>query len=209
MSNEIKFGEYSLLNSELFNNPECNDSSCKFIYPCSDKQTCSGFKIQLKPGHYLFEVYGAQGSQDNSYTSASHKGGLGGYARAEITIRKKIPLYLFIGSQGDWTDEGPSGKSFNGGGPGYNSGPGGGATDFRMFENEIRSRFLIAGGGGAQGLYHKIISGDNPYFDGGTERTPYTPRTDPPVGDVVVVNETKSPADELAIPLLLLKNLWN
>ncbi|EAY06263.1 hypothetical protein TVAG_034420 [Trichomonas vaginalis G3] len=156
MSVEINFGEYSLLNDELYDYTECNDSTCEFYYPCDDKEICSGFKLNLKPGHYFFEVYGAQGSQEDHDISESQGGGLGGYARAEITIRKKIPLYLFIGSQGDWTDEGPSGKSFNGGGPGYNSGPGGGATDFRMFENEIRSRFLIAGGGGAQGVYYNF-----------------------------------------------------
>lgn len=148
MSTEFKFGEYSLLNGELENNPDCNDHSCKFNYPCSDKETCSGFKIQLMPGYYMFEVYGAQGSELYHGT-----GGLGGYGRVQVNITENTTLFLYIGSQGDWVSSGSSKTSFNGGGPGYDSGPGGGATDFRMLEGNLSTRFLIAGGCGAQGLY--------------------------------------------------------
>ncbi|EAY09040.1 PE-PGRS protein, putative [Trichomonas vaginalis G3] len=150
MLHYFNFGEYSFLNSNFVDSDttKFNATSVTFYYPCSDKQNCSGFEIKLNPGHYLFEVFGAQGSQD----SESQKGGLGGYGRAEVTAPKTIPLYLFVGSQGKWTDSDASEASFNGGGKGYKSGPGGGATDFRMSENDLHTRFLIAGGGGAQGV---------------------------------------------------------
>ncbi|EAY09963.1 loricrin, putative [Trichomonas vaginalis G3] len=146
----FNFGEYSFLNSNIVDSDtsKFNQTSVTFYYPCSDKQNCSGFEIKLNPGHYLFEVFGAQGSQE----AESQKGGLGGYGRAEVTIPKTFPLYLVVGSQGKWTDSDASEASFNGGGQGYKSGPGGGATDFRISENDLRTRFLIAGGGGAQGI---------------------------------------------------------
>lgn len=146
----FNFGKCSLLNGEsVF--PECNDTSCKFKYPCSDKKTCSGYKIKLKPGQYIFEVFGSQGG---SVGSESGLGGFGGYSRAVITIPTFIPLYLYVGSRLDFNDcrddlDGICGPSFNGGGPGYLSGSGGGSTDFRMSENDTHTRFLIAGGGGA------------------------------------------------------------
>ncbi|EAY06290.1 PE-PGRS protein, putative [Trichomonas vaginalis G3] len=94
----------------------------------------------MNPGKYLFEVYGAQGSQ-----RTNDAGGKGGYA-------KITDIFLFIGSQGVWTSNSVfSQNSFNGGGRGYNNGPGGGATDFRLSENDLSSRFLIGGGGGAEG----------------------------------------------------------
>ncbi|EAY06243.1 hypothetical protein TVAG_034220 [Trichomonas vaginalis G3] len=153
MATHFNFGQYSIINNENVDdeNTQINSTSVTFRYPCTNKQNCSGFEIKLKVGHYLFEVFGAQGSQD----SGSQKGGLGGYGSAEITITKTIPLYLFIGSQGKWTDDGQSEASFNGGGCGFKLGPGGGGTDFRMSENDLGTRFLIAGGGGAQGGYFK------------------------------------------------------
>lgn len=176
MQHYFNFGEYSYLNSEFVDsdNTNYNSTSVTFRYPCTNSQNCSGFEIKLNPGKYLFEVFGARGSD---MSCAPLPSGYGGYGRAEVIIPNKIPIYLYVGSSGEWNSNGPSPPSFNGGGPGFNAGSGGGATDFRMSKNDTHTRFLIGGGGGGWGhigekcskKLHEIITYPYGYNYGGGE----------------------------------------
>lgn len=93
MSSYFYYGRYSFLNENGKKPPVCN-VNCTFPYPCDDKEQCSGIKLTMTPGRYLFEVYGGQGSQK------ANGGGKGGYAKSEVIIRKMADIFLFIGSQG-------------------------------------------------------------------------------------------------------------
>ncbi|MBQ8036819.1 MAG: hypothetical protein IJ268_07500, partial [Proteobacteria bacterium] len=102
--------------------------------------------IDLKPGKYLFEVWGAQGS--NAFAT----GGYGGYASGEFTIDNSNAgtWYVYVGGHSD-TDQG----GFNGGGGGNHTGgaavyrgSGGGGSDIRSRKDEVKSSVIVAGGGG-------------------------------------------------------------
>lgn len=129
---------------------------------------------------YKFEAWGAQGGasvNDGTVQGANtnYAGGLGGYTSGEIELNEGQNVYVYVGQR-------PSSKSggkadnpggWNGGGPGRwdrndndSAGAGGGATDFRIFDNNIvvtptiltwnnaiglRYRVMVAGGGPGNG----------------------------------------------------------
>ena len=118
--------------------------------------------IELLPGKYIFECYGASGGGGSGASAhASYDaGGLGGYTKAVMEITEKMTVYCYVGGAGKYGVSGnPYGGplgGWNGGGQGGNisSGSGGGSTDFRKTNgawnntNSLRSRFIVAGGGG-------------------------------------------------------------
>ena len=83
-------------------------------------------------------------------------GGRGAYASGTIRFNTSTKLFLFIGGKGEdqtgiaKSDFGKGG--YNGGGDGFRHiegcGGGGGATDFRINEDDFWHRILVAGGGG-------------------------------------------------------------
>lgn len=100
--------------------------------------------IDLKPGKYLYEVWGAQGS--NAFAA----GGLGGYASGQYTVDNAGTWYVYVGGHTD-TDQG----GWNGGGGGNHTGgaavyrgSGGGGSDIRSRKDDLQSRVIVAGGGG-------------------------------------------------------------
>ena len=112
--------------------------------------------IELSPGTYKLECYGASGGVgygkhiDNPY-------GNGGYISGVLTLSKSTILYVYVGQDG--VDYSSTTTKFNGGGAaypksGHNGGAGGGGTDFRLKSGEwnntesLKSRILVAGGGG-------------------------------------------------------------
>ena len=112
---------------------------------------CSPYKAIFEKGIYLIECFGASGTNLNNGLS------LGGYTSGIIKFSRQTTLYLYIGEQGKYN--GPS--SFNGGGKGNRySFSGGGATDIRIiggnFDNDegLRSRIMVASGGGGQSIYN-------------------------------------------------------
>lgn len=109
--------------------------------------------VQLQPGIYKLECWGAQGG-----TYSSYRGGAGGYSSGIINITEPTTLYINVGGQPSTnTSTGSSQGGFNGGGNGccrYYSGVytygqgGGGATDIRIGSNSLYARVIVAGGGG-------------------------------------------------------------
>ncbi len=120
-------------------------------------------------GVYKLEAWGAQGGSttgvDASYPG--NVGGKGGYVSGYINISKNENIYIYAGKQGgvvnfqgDATSKGYNGGGIGGYEPGCaggcikQGGGGGGATDFRLANgtwndaNSLRSRIMVAGGGG-------------------------------------------------------------
>ena len=92
--------------------------------------------IELLPGEYTFECYGASGAGS---------GGYGGYSKAYIKIKKKTIFYIGVGGKA---------TSFNGGVATYYNhlGSGGGThisyTNTQIKNTSTTNLLLVAGGGG-------------------------------------------------------------
>ena len=112
-------------------------------------------QVQLPPGRYKLEVWGAQGGSYSSYY-----GGAGGYSVGTITFTADTLLYIYVGGQpatnGSKYNRVVIG-GFNGGGNGYNryydeiytyGQGGGGGTDIRIGQDSLYARVIVAGGGG-------------------------------------------------------------
>ena len=141
------------------NIPIENRQSHLFSYPCLNEQ-CYPIKVNLKPGKYLFECWGAGG---NSYINSFS--GKGAYTRGKIDFKRFQTVYLYIGSTHLKTiinDIAIGG--YNGGGRSYLwASPAAGATDIRLLNGNwndtfsLASRIMVAAGGG----------GANDNIDGG------------------------------------------
>lgn len=110
--------------------------------------------IELLPGRYKLECYGASGGIGNGNINPVGKGG---YASGELFIPTLMTLYVHVGQNG--VDNWATSVRYNGGGAavnvgGHNGGAGGGATDFRLSNTawnnieSLKTRILVAGGGG-------------------------------------------------------------
>lgn len=107
--------------------------------------TCTGNSktVDLPPGRYLCECWGAQGKNGDAV-----RGGYGGYAEGVLLLNENTSLHLYVGSQT---------KRFNNNL--YDGSLGGGASDIRLvsgaWENitGLRSRIMVAGGGGGGTVY--------------------------------------------------------
>ena len=90
-------------------------------------------------------------------------GGKGGYSAGTITFSSTPTLYVYVGEEGRKDYDSGSTPSFGGGGPGFidtsiRASRGGGATDIRLAaatasdgwsgDNSLKTRLVIAGGGG-------------------------------------------------------------
>ena len=104
-------------------------------------------------GTYKLETWGAQGGGLDYAV-----GGFGGYSSGKIKLSQKQNLYVFVGQFSSYVDgmcyDYNENNSFNGNKQGSCSG-GGGATDIRLLSgenwynfNSLKSRIIIAGGGG-------------------------------------------------------------
>ena len=152
-------------NQIFFNYP--NTSSC-FAYP---------FKVTLRPGIYFISCLGGKGGGDN--------GGKGGKAEGAIAIKKTKSLYFYVGSQGSLEKC----IAFGGGGTGgsLSTYSGGGSTDIRLLNSDdqkgLRSRIIVAAGGGAGNIAHtEIKSGSGGGINGedsdpGRSSSCYAPKT--------------------------------
>lgn len=108
--------------------------------------------INLEPGSYTMECFGARGGNGLGYSI----GGYGGYTSGTVILDEDTELYLYIGQAGQ--DGNGRRESFNGGAIGgydtygavENGGSGGGATDIRL-SPDLSSRIMVAGGGGGAG----------------------------------------------------------
>ncbi len=135
-------------------------------------------------GEYKLEVWGAGGGGQHQAGSAG-VGGLGGYSKGLINLRKGDKLYIYVGGEGKTciTAGCTASATFNGGGSGYKKkgdvadpvGSGGGATDMRFVSgawndaSSLLSRVIVAGGGGGGGMETNEHGGDG----GGVTGTRY------------------------------------
>ena len=138
--------------------------------------------VILEPGKYKFEVWGAEGGAETGGTTVNGKGG---YSYGIKEIRSKKEFYIYIGEKGKCCGSNSCPSTYNGGGssgagayPHSGGCSGGGATDIRLKngtswsdENSLKTRILVAGGGGgANGA--KSVSSDNGGYGGGIEGGP-------------------------------------
>ena len=128
--------------------------------------------IELLPGIYQLECWGAQGGQgnDNAYANTSWNYGKGGYSTGIIKIKTKTILYICVGGRGISYSGYPAisanslvNGGYNGGGNTFRDsyefgGSGGGATHIALqsgllssLESKKDSILLVAGGGGGSG----------------------------------------------------------
>ena len=147
-------------------NVTCSDNVCELKYPCSDSYSCKPYKITLKHGQYLVEVYGAEGG---GYSTPGKGGGIKGI----LNLTKKSTFFAYVGAKGGKGINSFIPATFGGGGSGYgyfdwhNTGSGGGASDLRTDKDSLSSRIIVAGGGGAGGLNSEESNyNDSPGGDG-------------------------------------------
>lgn len=123
--------------------------------------------VQLEPGSYKLEAWGAQGGSFNS----TYHGGFGGYSTGIINLKSKTTLYIVVGKSTSTASGG-----YNGGGSGgvyngdyvFTSYGGGGATHIGLKSGELKSfandysdnLLIVAGGGGGATDGSKYPSGD-------------------------------------------------
>ena len=101
--------------------------------------------IRINPGSYLFQLWGANGGNNQSNCGYGGSSGI-------IQIHEFATLYLFVGGKGVFSKN-PTGGFIGGGnghigGNGLEAGGGGGATDIRFNSKSLESRIIVAGGGG-------------------------------------------------------------
>lgn len=127
-------------------------------------------EIELPPGQYKLQCWGAQGGSNgtnSTYGITAHAGGNGGYSEGILTLSHKTTVRVYVGGQGS-----SSAGGFNGGGSttgtsqynasnefGYSKmGGGGGATDIRLSDGALFSRMIVAGGGSGGVMCYKVVT---------------------------------------------------
>ncbi len=116
----------------------------------------------MAAGKYKMECWGAQGG-----SGSDGKGGYGGYTRGDIVLNTQRIIYLYVGGVGISGNISYGGWNGGGGGNhrGSGGGGGGGATDVRLVNGawndiqSLKSRIMIAAGGGGCGRYRNGGSG--------------------------------------------------
>lgn len=120
-------------------------------------------------GTYQMELWGATGG----FYEGTEQFSKGGYTKGNITLKKGQKLYIYIGEKGKVGSRTPT---FNGGGTGglgtsYGT-SGGGATDIRLVSGDwdnidsLKSRIMVAGGGGGSSLGVYTTAGGGSYAGG-------------------------------------------
>lgn len=105
--------------------------------------------INLWPGTYKLEVWGAEGG----YRSSTSYSGKGGYSVGTLTLTdEETKLFIYSGGSGR---TGGTAGGFNGGGKRSSYYGGGGASDIRIGQDSLYSRVIVAGGGGSDGASNK------------------------------------------------------
>ena len=142
-----------------------------FEYPCESHVSCYPLYIELSPGAYFIQCYGASGGD-----SGNAKGGYGAYVSGLLHLKEKKTFHIYIGAEGH-LDIGKT--SYNGGGRGQSGtnnekskgASGGGCTDIRLLNKTdidgLLSRIIVAGGGGGADSYSNgAKGGDAGSFEG-------------------------------------------
>ena len=133
-----------------------------------DFATVGGSSIELEPGEYVMECWGAQGGRSRTNWTLAAYGGYGAYTKGTLLLSSKQGIHTYVGGKGN--DAGSNGKcgspagGWNGGGIGGKDGncdsqpepggAGGGSSDIRVVSGSwndvtsLRSRIMVAAGGG-------------------------------------------------------------
>lgn len=123
-------------------------------------------RVELEPGTYKFELWGASASDSRSH------GSLGAYVSGDIKIESRQIFFAYIGESGK---QNSNLRTFNGGRkvqPSSNSiaFSGGGSTDIRLQEgtdfSSLKTRIIVAGGAGWLASYNNPTSGGHGGFNG-------------------------------------------
>lgn len=136
--------------NEIVSSSVVVDSVLNYAY------TGSSQNVELLPGKYKLEVWGAQGG----YRSSSSYGGRGGYSVGTIALTENTKFFIYVGGSGN---TGGTSGGFNVGGSRATYNGGGGGTDFRIGSDSLYARVIVAGGGGSDGATNK-----NGLYGGGT-----------------------------------------
>jgi hypothetical protein len=150
-------------------------------FPCSNSSDCTYYSVKLESGSYNLEVWGAQGGNDTSYPDTIF-GGRGGYSKGTIHLRSKTTLYVYVGGSGTGYLPGSD----------FGSTGGGGATDVRLLSgswndaNGLKTRIIVAGGGGRHGKNYEQVTGFIGNDGGGTTTPSFT------VNSVTVTGATQT-----------------
>jgi hypothetical protein len=113
------------------------------------------------------ETWGGQGA------NTSYSGGLGGYAKGDLSVTPGEVLNLYVGGQGGVYSVGDQGSwtagGWNGGGLGYRYGRGGGgASDIRKGGTALANRVIVAAGGGGASNASQCYGGEGGGYTGST-----------------------------------------
>ena len=97
--------------------------------------------------------------------------GAGAYVKGKLKLLSATTIFVHTGGQGVY-DTGIIPGGHNGGGNGYSetsnkAGSGGGATDFRVLNDSLFNRFLVAGAGGGSDDGDTLMSNDGSGGSGG------------------------------------------
>lgn len=112
---------------------------------------CTGVPVKLNTSNATkikIECYGASGADAGGF-----KGAYGGYAYGELTVTNSRDLFIIAGGRGGKNTDDQN-VAFNGGGVLSSHDAtlykwcGAGASDVRTVENDIKTRIIVAGGGG-------------------------------------------------------------
>src|SRR5690606_25028833 len=116
--------------------------------------------VTLPAGNYEIEMWGANGGGTtgaNANANVPKLGGIGGYAKGNMTLTTSTSVNIYVGGKGATealnVAGGFNGGGNSGGGTGVSGvcGSGGGASDIRIGGNALTDRQIVAGGGGAAG----------------------------------------------------------
>lgn len=156
------------------------DEVVNFDYATNDQGNGIEQHVDVLPGQYKLECWGAQGGN-----STSQRGGYGGYSTGTYEALEKSTLYINVGGTGEncRTTSGYGYGGYNGGGNStadgaaannYGIASGGGATHIATVSGELSqlgsykdtaginksNEILIVAGGGGGGYYCLNVGGD-------------------------------------------------
>ena len=129
----------------------------------------SPYVVTLPPGRFKFEAWGAAGNNNTCSSSPSYMIGRGGYTKGIIQFDKVQVISIYVGEKGD------ENSAFNSAHELMNAIAGGGAIDFRLVNSgkewhnfsSLKSRIMVAGGGGGADCYKGGDAGGLIGHDGG------------------------------------------
>ena len=159
----------------LSSSVEIKNSSI-YIFPAK-----KSYNVTLTKGRYMVHLKGAAGGK-TTYQQIN-PGGKGGETQGIITLNKSYTFYLFVGGKGGDSCVNTAGAGgYNGGSIGSTvlggdndcaTGGSGGSTDMRTIGGEwndissLRSRIMVAAGGGSSGCWlYSGLGGDGGGIEG-------------------------------------------